>query len=122
MKPWETESVPVQFEAYGLLCEILRAPITGALCGYVGVNPEHPFYGMDYPDLDVHGGITYSDKDKGARDVWWFGFDCSHSCDFMPMNESIGDPANYKDLNYVRNETENLAKQLSEASLFLPST
>jgi len=34
----------------------------GTLCGYIGVPPSHPWYGVWYNDIqcDVHGGLTYS--------------------------------------------------------------
>jgi len=33
----------------------------GHLCGYLGVPKPHPWYGLDYDqiDADVHGGLTY---------------------------------------------------------------
>ena len=85
--PWDGEPDKVQWvdEATGLDCLIVRGPM-GALCGYVGVPPEHPFSGVHYnacateatcegdwgderhdrhvsPErvLTVHGGITFSD-------------------------------------------------------------
>jgi len=77
--PWQSEPDKVQYtdEATGLPCLIKRGP-SGALCGYVGVTEEHPWFKMDYagewdeeeacrdydnaPDakIDVHGGLTYS--------------------------------------------------------------
>ena len=75
-------------------------------CGYVGVPPMHPLYGIHYyqkvlyvpegaqtfiiketPEsvapqdvCDVHGGLTYSDCGSYPvpSDEWWFGFDCAH--------------------------------------------
>lgn len=69
-------------EATGLDCLIVRGP-SGALCGYAGVPPGHPWHGIDYqgcveascdneerwncphrPDgqIEVHGGLTFADK------------------------------------------------------------
>jgi len=79
--PWNDEFDKAQWvdEATGLDCLIVRGPI-GALCGYVGVSPEHPWHGISYsgkmnpgegeydyesaPDgnVEVHGGLTYSDS------------------------------------------------------------
>src|SRR5262245_60814744 len=82
----------------GLVCLIVRHS-TGALCGYVGVPPEHPFFEMDYGNermwsLNVHGGLTYSDHCSGhichtpalgePDTVWWLGFDCGHLLDYIP--------------------------------------
>lgn len=61
-------------------------------CGYVGVPPEHPWYGKNYDDINasVHGGLTWSDDHVGkdpADGYWWVGFDTAHygdnsvSCD-----------------------------------------
>ena len=42
-------------------CRVLRMPITGHLCGYVGVCTSSSLHGIDYGSLDsveVHGGLT----------------------------------------------------------------
>lgn len=54
--------------------------------GYIGVPPEHPWFGIDYNDIqcDVHGGLTYSadHKPKEKPDgYWWIGFDTGHYSD-----------------------------------------
>lgn len=45
--PWNDEPDKRQWqdEATGLPCLIVRGPV-GALCGYVGVPPDHPAYGL----------------------------------------------------------------------------
>lgn len=47
--PWNDEPDKRQWqdEATGLPCLIVRSPV-GALCGYVGVPPDHPAYGLSY--------------------------------------------------------------------------
>ena len=89
--------------------------------------------------LDVHGGITYaaSCEDNevichkaapGEDDnLWWFGFDCAHSGDLSPKMNSLhrmipelgtnwgnwlNDWEKYRDVNYIREETNHLAGQL----------
>jgi len=76
--PWSDEPDKRQWvdETTGLDCLIVRN-VAGALCGYVGVGPDHPWHGVDYGDctagcgepwcghspdslVDVHGGLTYS--------------------------------------------------------------
>ena len=75
----------------------------GALCGYVGVGPDHYGHGVDYdvPDVSVHGGLTYAAGCQTTDDpadgichlpqpgrpdnVWWFGFDCAHANDMAPV-------------------------------------
>lgn len=85
-------------------------------------------------DIEIHRGLTFSDEcsgdhitgvchDKTDDDVWWFGFDCAHGGDLMPAFlhiyknagvdiKVIGD--SYKNVEYVKSETEKLAKQLKE--------
>lgn len=75
---WQTEPDKVSWtdQTTGLPCLIVRNH-SGALCGYVGVNPGHPWHGRGYADalcghdgcydhrldsrVDVHGGLTFSD-------------------------------------------------------------
>jgi hypothetical protein len=142
--PWQSEPDRVDWIHAGLACFVRRGPV-GALCGYVGVPAEHPLFGKGYQDvdadLDVHGGITYSDLCKGELchvpapgmpdHVWWFGFDCAHAGDVAPAMEAFRVkfiepihgkrpdyatelwPETYKTLAYVRRETEALADQLA---------
>lgn len=60
---WDNEPDKIQWqdEATGLPCLIVRGP-SGALCGYVGVAPGHPWHGKDYDscDVDVHWGLTFA--------------------------------------------------------------
>ncbi len=75
--------------------------------------------------LNVHGGITYSSSELNGIDkdilgeLWWFGFDTAHSSDLKPYQNEIdrkyqheGDE--YKNFDYVLNETKKLAEQLKE--------
>lgn len=145
--PWHDEPDRIDFEHAGLPCLILRSDITGALCGYAAVPPGHPAHGKgwnDGLDLNVHGGCTYFGACAGhichvpkpgePDDVWWFGFDCSHSGDLSPAMdariraytppESWAERAalkarvpfpfheSYKPVEYVRREVEELAEQL----------
>lgn len=63
----------------------------------------------------VHGGLTYS-RDHllpvgdDANGLWWFGFDCAHCDDETPIRSYGGQ---YRDIEYVRAETESLADQLA---------
>lgn len=67
----------------------------------------------------VHGGITYSrDHDPygtSSPNEWWFGFDCSHAGDWNPDMGGYGGDT-YKDINYAKEQTESLAKQLASIS------
>lgn len=73
--PWQNEPDKAVWvdPATNLDCMIKRGP-SGALCGYVGVDPTHPLFEVEYNqtktddpddydyliDADVHGGLTYS--------------------------------------------------------------
>ncbi len=61
--PWDSEPDKVQWldETTGLPCLIVRGPV-GALCGYVGVDGGHFYYGKSCDDVDasVHGGLTFA--------------------------------------------------------------
>lgn len=91
--PWQSEPDKRQWqdEETGLPCLIVRGP-AGALCGYVGVSPEHPWHGKGYSAcvspsrhedhegddegyhynctpcgvVSVHGGLTFA---KGCADM-----------------------------------------------------
>jgi hypothetical protein len=69
--PWKSEPDKLQWpdEATGLPCLIKRNPV-GALCGYVGVTSDHPYYQQDYDsvNLDAHGGLTFA---AGCVDLDW---------------------------------------------------
>jgi len=109
--PWDDEPDKIQWidDATGLDCLIVRNPM-GALCGYVGVPPEHPLYEVGYDaayqlaaergvSLQVHGGLTFADRcepgepiegichlgEHGATEnPWWLGFDMAHAGDLSP--------------------------------------
>lgn len=135
--PWLDEPDKRQWmdEASGLPCLIKRGP-SGALCGYVGLPPEHPLFGHDCDgiDVDVHGGLTYAapcahgeDEASGIchrpgsgepDNVHWLGFDCAHWTDLSPYfaslfpNGHMGEIVTYRDLGYVTAEVTSLAAQL----------
>lgn len=143
--PWQDEPDKMQWtdEATGLACLVKRNRF-GALCGYVGIPQEHPWYRKDYSDIDlpygVHGGITYTSHCQEGDDeaetichipapgepdnVWWVGFDCAHAGDLSPGNEALlrkvgfyhpWEPQEvYRDLAYVQDECRSLAAQVKE--------
>lgn len=140
--PWHDEPDRVEFEHEGFPCLLLR---NSAWCGYVGVPPGHPWHGKNYDDVrtadgdwpSVHGGLTYSAACHGrichvpkpgeTDDVWWLGFDCAHSGDLvafdlyaeplLPHEKSFYglSPDTYRNVDYVRRETECLAAQARAA-------
>lgn len=148
--PWLDEPDRVEFRAHGLPCilnRVLNAKGGGGhWCGYVGVPPGHPWHGqrlddagLDGPDIDVHGGITYAEPCAGeichvpepgeSDDVWWLGFDACHAGDLQPSTRKLlrdlghEDPSPfvrradvYRDVEYMRAETEALAAQAARAA------
>lgn len=132
--PWDGEPDRVEWRHAGVACLIVRSVSTGALCGYVGVPPAHPWHGLpfDVVEASTHGGLSYSEKCSPPichvpapgepDDVWWLGFDCGHAEDVSPgllvdsphMNEIrklMG--GTYKSVEYVRAEVNRLAEQLA---------
>lgn len=127
--PWQNEPDKAQWvdEATGYDCLIVRNR-GGALCGYVGVPPEHPCHGADYDAVrvkadddesgypDVHGGLTYADAcqedadeatgichipgDGRPDNVWWFGFDCMHAWDVAPAHRARDGYPSFADESY----------------------
>ena len=103
---------------------VVIATDMGHRCGYVGVPAEHPWFGKDDVDLDVHGGVTYAGM-RMEDDLWWFGYDCAHLGDARDpelMSDEyktalLGRKLNFdgdtiKTLDFCVNECESMAAQL----------
>lgn len=94
-----------------------RIPQREWLNGYIFLNEDHPWFGLDCESLnaiDVHGGITYASHasqdsgfitQMGFKKRWMIGFDCAH----------YGDNMKKCNIEFVRNELEKLCKQAIEA-------
>lgn len=50
--PWTSEPDKVQFTVGGMAALVVRNQF-GALCGYVGVPREHPWFGLNYSDCTL---------------------------------------------------------------------
>lgn len=114
---WDSEPDELDWKYGKLQCHLRRSEATGAWCGYVMIPRDHPLYENvdEAQSLEVHGGVTYTGE--GIRDTegWLIGFDCGHCCDIVPFLEMpFEHTAEYRDLNYAKRETENLAKQIKE--------
>jgi len=141
--PWQNEPDKIQFEYKNFPCLIVRNRF-GALCGYVGVEENHWAFkkGWDDLNLNVHGGITFTDFCQNGDEcssichkveqeendcVWWIGFDCAHGGDYYPemsraisIIEKFGEFSEYgfsrlgtyKDMEYVKHEIYELVEQL----------
>ncbi len=133
-KSWKTED--------GLFAIVLMNHM-GFRCGYVAVEPGHPFHGKHYNEVkigdeypDVHGGLTYAAPCAGAvchdgpEDLWWFGFDAGHLGDSPdPENPKVkemnalleakmGRPSimmegKHRSQQYMERECVKLSKQLA---------
>jgi hypothetical protein len=120
----------LEFDHAGFHCIIQRTPEIGILCGYVAIPEGHPWHREvgEHSDVDVHGGITYardhaphSGRRLDVLGAWWIGFDTGHAGDFAPgvaaiLGRGPRPDEVYKDLAYVRAETERLAEQAKAAA------
>lgn len=129
---WADEPDLVEFDYKGFLCKVLRTlESSGHLCGYVSIPFDHPSYNIDYDDIDleVHGGLTFSQL--FSDNSYWIGFDCAHSGDCCPSIEkfkkesdferypipeqykhfSMFNPT-YKNINYCIEECKKMVEQL----------
>lgn len=87
-------------------------------CGYVGVRKNHVLYGKDYtddgfPDIAVHGGITFSEGNVHEVDDgrWWIGWDYNHYGDYSAndnlFRRFLGE-GDLTSLDDVRHRTEEI--------------
>jgi hypothetical protein len=97
----------------------------GYRCGYVMVPAGHPWWRLDYDDIDnpyphVHGGLTFAGQDTSLYGTW-FGFDCAHYGDapdpslpgylaLMDFGDSV-----IRSTQYVASECRSLARQAAAA-------
>lgn len=140
----EPDKVQWVDEATDLDCLIHRGPMSAlcGYVGVPNGHPLYGKEYGEVP-VDVHGGLTYSDVcqendqdvSRGVchvpypgrtEDVWWLGFDCGHGFDYIPgtvarmreYNLDSGMPpdigATYKDIEYVKQQTTSLARQIKE--------
>lgn len=130
-KPWLDEPTFEQGVLGDLPYVLLRAHERDMWRGYVAVPPGHPYHGLDLLDLDldVHGGVTWTDDHYPGLDsggpLWWIGFDCAHGWDYVPsMAERSYEPGDrcfgngpecYRTIDYARRECERLADQIMRA-------
>ena len=123
--PWRTEPDYREWLSRALFTCFIERNNLGAWCGYVEVQKGHPWHGKTSDDLNVqvHGGVTYTDTDveKGRPDRgrWVIGFDCGHGFDLIPafqhLSGRVGGPATYRDIDYVVAQCEALAQQALQA-------
>lgn len=135
--PWDPEPDRIEWTTdAGFTGIILRqsarhehyAP--GHLCGYVGVEPGHPWHGLDCSTAPAeaheacHWGITFGRECEGEvchvpapgqpEHLWWLGFDAAHCDDMSPRDATLYAPrltdhTTYRTVEYMRREVERLA-------------
>ncbi|WEV51650.1 hypothetical protein OZX69_02860 [Lactobacillus sp. ESL0731] len=117
IRPWNEVPENERFTYKGYKCEVWRNPNLGFLCGYVMIPKDNKLFKVDYtddefPDLSIHGGITFSNCDEDSN--WWIGFDCGHFSDLVPgLSDNVSsENASYKDKNFVTNELKKLVDQV----------
>jgi len=122
---WIEEPDVVTFEHCGFRCLINRIwkrklPDTthffgGHLCGYVEIPKTHPFFEKNCSfNLDIHGGITFS---EGDEKTWLLGFFCCHLGDIIPTNEK------FRNINDKLKELEvilPISEKLKNSPIFNP--
>ena len=81
-----------EYNGYKCACVFTKG---GYRCGYVAIDKNHPYYGLDCGDegpneIDCHWGLTYGGTGvhfcADEEGVWWFGFDCGHYTDLTDCN------------------------------------
>lgn len=130
--PWLDEPDRIEWHHEGVPCLMVRQPRLGNWCGYVAVEPGHPWHGKEYDAVpaDTHGGVTYAAACHGdvchvpapgePDDVWWIGFDCAHHGDHSPglmtaLSGRVLPGTAYRDRHYVASEVAELAEQVARA-------
>jgi len=119
--PWDDEPDRLEWVHAGLPCVIRRNRTMGVLLGYVGIPTGHRVASMMLgasEDLRVHDGVTFHQHGSVELeldpDLYWVGFDCGHAGDLSPLlGLSRSGYGVYRDITYVRSETEHLADQLA---------
>lgn len=118
-------------------CLAVRDMSMGIWKGFVGLEEGHSLYEktidhiIGIPQaLDLfrcaHGGLTGAGRlsakyQNYAKNCWWIGIEASQSSDLMPLLKldqvspdmaKVINNQTYKDLHFIRRETNKLAKQL----------
>lgn len=130
---WLSEPDYCKWYRGDLVCVALRDMTLGIWKGFVGVDKSHPFFGQSVeeilktpPMLDafvaVYGGICTAghlpDKyEEDAKKLWWIGVETSHGGDLFPLlkiepgsdMDIMLSGQTYKDLAFIRRETNKLA-------------
>lgn len=117
IRPWNETPNDEKFVYEDYRCEVWQHPNLGYFCGYVMIPKDNKLFKVDYtddkfPNLSIHGGITFSDCDEDGN--WWIGFDCGHFSDLVPglLDNVSSENASYKGLAYVKRQLMGLIDQV----------
>jgi len=77
----EIEANRKEFEYRGYPCIMWRSVHYTHWCGYIGLQPGHPWYGKQFWDIPIKG-LSYSREcagpichtSKEKEHLWWIGF------------------------------------------------
>lgn len=66
-------------------------------CAYIMIPQSNKYFKKDFEeiDIDVHGGLTYSNKylpfesEKDDNKAWYIGWDYAHYGDYMGYEEKV---------------------------------
>ncbi len=122
-----------------LPCLALRDMNMGIWKGFVGLDETHPYFNKTIEELlkipeameiflSVYGGLSGSGRlpakyKEYAKNYWWIGIETSHGGDLMPLINLEDDEPDtakmasiqtYKDLKFIRKETNKLANYLAK--------
>lgn len=106
----------IEFETLPINCESesdseISMCNFGHRCGYVHFDKGHWIHDVGYDELNyeinAHGGLTYSGSGTNG---WAIGFDCAHSDDKTPFNQSGIE----RTLDYCIEQCENISFQAQE--------
>lgn len=135
---WMSEPDFVSWE-HKLPCLAIRDMAMGIWKGFVAVDDKHSYYGKSVEDLlkmpdgldifsAVYGGMSGAGRlpakyKEFAKNYWWIGVETSHGGDLMPLIKLDDSDPNmakmisnqtYKDLRFIRRETNKLANLISK--------
>ena len=97
--------------------DIEKVGIMTAFCASIHADVDNDLLSISLI-LEAHGGITFADKIKDLDETkWWFGFDCAHNGDLSPYYSGSFRQGTYRDIEYVKAETNRLAEQLAAVSM-----
>lgn len=140
--PWQSEPDRLEWHAHGFPCLAVRGPVGAwcGYVGLPRRHPLYgrDYDLAEEHGISAHGGITFGGFCGGAichndpERVYWIGFDCAHYQDLSPalratmrhiapeltklhekleLDRVFGTEV-YRTLEFVRRETEELARQL----------